>query len=134
MTETTNWATNSDFFTPWHEMDYSARKHLRNCRALTLKWSHERDLDACITATDEYLYTQGLELLVTRGGAKDSRPDPEWREFVKKWKVFEGKREDAAEEHDVLSGEFFRRGMEGLSKVLGTDGFFDNNLDEITPS
>jgi len=74
-----------------------------------------------ITEFDKRLYELGLEQLVTRGGAKDSKPDPEWREFVKKWKVFEGKREDGAEEEDVLSGEFFRRGLKEAFGALGAD-------------
>ena len=58
-----------------------------------------RDMDAAtrITAFDKRLYELGLEQLVTRGGAKGSKPNPEWREFVKKWKVFEGAREDGEE-------------------------------------
>ncbi len=40
-----------------------------------------------------------------RGGAIGSTTNPEWREFVKKWKVFEGEREDAAQVADRLTDE-----------------------------
>jgi hypothetical protein len=68
--------------------------------------SRENEIETRIRALDELLLS--THTMASRGGAIGSKPNPEWREFVKKWKVFEGKREDTAEEAETQSGDWTR--------------------------
>jgi hypothetical protein len=94
MTETTT----KPEFTPWREMDIEVRK----------------------SVLDGLLKTQSK---VTRGGAKGSKPNPEWRKFVKEWKVFEGEREDLAEERAMWTGDWTRSSVPARAILGGLQDF-----------
>jgi hypothetical protein len=58
-----------------------------------------------LQALDAILYEASGGAIV-RGGAKDSKPDPEYRQFLKDWQMVQWAREDAAMAEDGDSWEY----------------------------